>query len=164
MSHPIRGWGGHLILSDRPKKHKLDRGHWDRTSCQVSLNFSAVAEKKSKMSQPIRGRGGHLVFLRLAWNDTNWVGYVEILLPVNFRWIPFNGFRGEVKKLKMSQQIRCQGGHLVFQTGSKNTNLIEDVEILLPVKFRWIPYSGLEEKSKIWKVNDDGRTLHYAWS
>ena len=49
-------------LSDRPEKHKLDRGHWDNASCQVSLNFSAVAEKKSKMSQPIRGRSGHLVF------------------------------------------------------------------------------------------------------
>ena len=49
-------------LSDRPKKHKLDRGHWDNASCQVSLNFSAVAEKKSKMSQPITGRDSHLDF------------------------------------------------------------------------------------------------------
>ena len=88
-------------LSDRPKIHKLDRGHWDRASCQVSLNFSVVAEKKSKMSQPIRGRGGHLVFLRLqlAWNDTNWVGDVEILLPVNFRWIPFSGLKWEVENV-----------------------------------------------------------------
>ena len=29
-----------------------------------------------------------------------------------------------------------QGGHLVFLIGPKNTNLVEDVEILLPVKFR----------------------------
>ena len=35
----------------------------------------------------------------------------------------------------MSQPIRDQGGHLVFPIGSKNTNLVEDVEILLPVKF-----------------------------
>ena len=35
----------------------------------------------------------------------------------------------------MSQPIRGQGGHLVFPIGPKNTNLIEDVEILLPVKF-----------------------------
>ena len=35
-----------------------------------------------------------------------------------------------------------QGGHLVFPIGPKNTNLVEDVEILLPVKFRWIPFSG----------------------
>ena len=35
-----------------------------------------------------------------------------------------------------------QGGHLVFPIGPKNTNLVEDIEILLPVKFRWIPFSG----------------------
>ena len=28
-----------------------------------------------------------------------------------------------------------------FPIGPKNTNLVEDVEILLPVKFRWIPFS-----------------------
>ena len=42
----------------------------------------------------------------------------------------------------MSQLIRGQGGHLVFPIGTKNTNLVEDVEILLPVKFRWILFSG----------------------
>ena len=42
----------------------------------------------------------------------------------------------------MSQPIRGQGGHLVFRIGPKNTNLVEDVEILLPVKFRRIPFSG----------------------
>ena len=29
-----------------------------------------------------------------------------------------------------------QGGHLVFPISPKNTNLVEDAEILLPVKFR----------------------------
>ena len=36
----------------------------------------------------------------------------------------------------MSQPIIGQGGHLVFPIGPKNTNLVENVEILLPVKFR----------------------------
>ena len=36
----------------------------------------------------------------------------------------------------MSQPIRGQVGHLVFLIGKKNINLVEDVEILLPVKFR----------------------------
>ena len=35
----------------------------------------------------------------------------------------------------MSQSIRGQGGHLVFPIDPKNKNLVEDVEILLPVKF-----------------------------
>ena len=42
----------------------------------------------------------------------------------------------------MSKPIRGQDGHLVFPIGPKNTNLIEDIEILLPVKFRWIPWSS----------------------
>ena len=45
----------------------------------------------------------------------------------------------------MSQQIRDQGGHLVFQVGPKNTNLVEDVEILLPVKFHEIAFRGEDE-------------------
>ena len=53
------------------------------------------------------------------------------------------------KKSKMSQPIRGQGSHLVFPIGLKNTNLLEDVEIFLPVKFRWIPFSSSEEKSKM---------------
>ena len=35
----------------------------------------------------------------------------------------------------MSQPIRSQGDHLVFLIGPKNTNLVEDIEILLPIKF-----------------------------
>ena len=35
-----------------------------------------------------------------------------------------------------------QGGHPVFPIGPKNTNLVEDVELFLLVKFRWIPFSG----------------------
>ena len=46
----------------------------------------------------------------------------------------------------MSQPIRGQGGHLVFPIGPKNTNLVEGVEILLPVKFCWIPFSGFREE------------------
>ena len=42
----------------------------------------------------------------------------------------------------MSQPIRGQGGHLVFPIDPKNTIMVEDVEILLPVKFCWFPFSG----------------------
>ena len=47
--------------------------------------------------------------------------------------IPFSGFT-EVKK--MSKTIRGRGGRLVFSDRSGNTILVEDVKILLPVKFR----------------------------
>ena len=46
----------------------------------------------------------------------------------------------------MSQPIRGQGGHFVFPIGRKNTNLAEDVEIVLPIKFRWILFSGYREE------------------
>ena len=46
----------------------------------------------------------------------------------------------------MSQPIRGQGGHLIFPISPKNTNLVEDVEILLPVKFRQIPFSGFRRE------------------
>ena len=42
----------------------------------------------------------------------------------------------------MSQPIRAKGGHLVFLIGLKNTNLVEDVEILLAVKFGRVLFSG----------------------
>ena len=56
----------------------------------------------------------------------------------------FVEFRSAVleEKSKMSQPIRVRGGHPVFPIGPKNTNLVEDVEILLPVKFGWFPFSG----------------------
>ena len=56
----------------------------------------------------------------------------------------FVEFRSAVleEKSKMSQPIRGQSGHLVFPISPKNTNLVEDIEILLPVKFRWIPFSS----------------------
>ena len=52
----------------------------------------------------------------------------------------------------MSQPIRSLDRHLRFPTGSK-THLVENIETLLPVKFRLIPLSGFrEEMSKIEKV------------
>ena len=49
----------------------------------------------------------------------------------------------------MSQPMRGLGGHLVFPIGPKNTNLVENVEILLPVKFRSIRSALSEELSKM---------------
>ena len=64
---------------------------------------SGVSEEKLKMSQPIRGKGGHLVF-PIGPKNTNLVEDVEILLPIKFRWIPLNGFRGEVENVSANQR------------------------------------------------------------
>ena len=63
----------------------------------------------------------------------------------------------------MSQPIIDWGGHLVFPIGPKNTNLVEDVEILHPVNLRWISFSGFREEVENGKVywrrrTTDGRT------
>ena len=133
-------------------------------------------------------QGGNFCLL-ISLKNTNLVEDVKILLPVKFRWIPFNDFREEVENVSANQrpgQPSCFSdqpkkhklgrGHwdlascqvslnsvqgfqrrsrkclsqsqaraailLFYPIGPKNTNLVEDVEILLPVKFRWIPFSG----------------------
>ena len=48
----------------------------------------------------------------------------------------------------MSQPIRGQGSYFLFPIGRTHTNLIEDVEILLPIKFRLIPFSGFRGEVK----------------
>ena len=52
-----------------------------------------------------------------------------------------------------------QGIHLVFPIGpQKNTNLVEEIEILLPVKFRWIPFSGFR-----WDVENVSANQRPGW-
>ena len=57
------------------------------------------------------------------------------------------------EKSKMSQPIRGQGGHLVFPIGPKNTNLVEGVEILFPIKFCWIRFSGFRGELENFSAN-----------
>ena len=64
---------------------------------------STVSEQKSKMSQPIRGQGGHFVF-PIDPKNTNLVEDIEILLPVKFRGILVNGFRGEVENVSANHR------------------------------------------------------------
>ena len=98
------------------------------------------------MSQPIRGQGGHFVFSWIAWKTQTWQKALRACFLSSF--VEFYSTVSE-EKLKMSQQIIGQGGHFVFPIHLKNTNLVEGVEILLPIKFRRIPFTVSEEKSKM---------------
>ena len=62
---------------------------------------------------------------------------VEILLLPSF--VEFHTAVAE--KSKMSQPIKGREGHLCFSISLKNKNLVENVEILLPVKFQRILFS-----------------------
>ena len=55
-----------------------------------------------------------------------------------------------------------QDGHFYSLFGPKNTNLVEDVKILLPVKFRWILFSGFRGKVKI--CLSQSEAILFFWS
>ena len=78
--------------------------------------------------------------------NTNLAEDVEILLPVKFRWILFNSFRGEVENVSANQ--RTGRPSYFSDRPPKPTNLVEDIEILLPVKFCWILLSGFRGKNE----------------
>ena len=48
----------------------------------------------------------------------------------------------------MAQPIRDHGGHLGFSIGLKNTNLVEDTKVLLPLNFNLILLNHCREKVK----------------
>ena len=188
MSQPIRGQGGHLVFpigpkntnlvedieillpvkfhwilfsgfrgevenvsanqkpgrpswfTDQPEKHNHGKGHWDLASCQVLLNSVQRFKRRSRKCLSQSESPAAILFFLIGPKNTNLVEDIEILLPVKFCWILFNGFRGEVENVSANQWPRWPS--CFFLVGPKNTNLVEDIEILLPVKFRWIPFSG----------------------
>ena len=142
-SQPIRGQGGHLVFSNRPEKHKLGKGHWQLASCQLTLNSVQRFQRKSRKCLSQSEARAAILFFWSARKTQTWKRTsTTCFLSTYFE------FRSAVseKKSKMSQPIRGQGGHLVFPIRPKNTNLVQDIEILLPVKFRWILFSDFIEK------------------
>ena len=126
-------------FSDRPEKHKLGRGRWDLASCQVSLYYVQQFQRRSRKCLSQSEARAAILFFRSARKTQTWKRTLRSCFLSSF--VEFCSAVSE-KKSKMSQPIRGQGGHHVFPIGPKNTNLVEDIEILLPVKFRWILFSG----------------------
>ena len=61
-----------------------------------------------------------------------------ILLTVKFRWIQFSGCREEVENVSANQNL---GRPSWFSDWPEKLNIAEDVEFLLPVQCRQIPFS-----------------------
>ena len=59
------------------------------------------------------------------------------------------------------ESCKVKSGHLVFPIGPKNTNLVKDAEILLPVKFRSILFSGF--RGEFEKVSANQRPGWPSW-
>ena len=102
---------------------------------------------KNSLSKQIRGQGVHFVFFyRSAQITQTWKSTLRSCLLSSF--VEFRLVNSK-EKSTMAQPMRGQGGHLVFPIGPKNTNFVEDVGILLPVKLCWIPLSGFREVENI---------------
>ena len=97
------------------------------------------------MSQPIRGQGGYPIFL-ISTKNASLVEDVEDLAScqVLLNFIQ----RFQRKSWKCLSKSYDRGGHFVSPIHLKNTNLVEGVEILLPIKFRRIPFSGLRGEGR----------------
>ena len=139
-------------FSDRPEKHKLGRGLWDLAFSQVSLNSVQRFQRRSRKCLSQSEARAAILFFRSARKTQTWWRALR-----SWFLLSFVEFRSAVstEKSKMSQPIRGQGGHLVFPIGPKNTNLVEGIEILIPVKFRWIPFSGF--RGEVENVSDNQR-------
>ena len=178
MSQPIMGHGAHLFCTDRPETHKLVRRRWDLASCQVSLNsvqqFQRISRKCLSQSkaraailfsdQPEKhklGRGRwDLASCQLSLNSVR----------------RFQRRSWKCESLQTDGRRRTDGQRTVRYDNSsyelkpclnpispKNTNLLEDVEILLPVKFRWIPFSGFREEVENVSANQrPGRPSYFS--
>ena len=56
-----------------------------------------------------------------------------------------------------------QDGNFCLLISLKNTNLVEDVEILIPVKFLWIPFNGFREEVENISANQrPGRPSYFS--
>ena len=130
-------------FSDRLEKHKLGRGRLDLASCQVSLNSVQPFQRRRRKCLSKSEARAAILFFRSAQKTQTWKKRLRSCFLSSF--VEFRSAVSE-KKSKMSQPIRARGGHLVFLIDLKNTNLVEGFEILLPVKFRWIPFSGFRRQ------------------
>ena len=129
MSQPIRGRSSVFRISPKTQT-------WLRTLRSSFLSsfwillrgFRGEVENSSANQRP-----GLSSCFSIDPKTINLVGDVEILLPVNFRWILFSGFRGEIENCPCQSETRA--AILDVLISRKNTNSMEDVEILFPVKF-----------------------------
>ena len=146
------------------------------TSLQLKLSFNVLIW--SIYLSIMETTRWYLSYDMLCWhaNDVMFGGYTPILgrKRFAFHWIPFSGFREEVK---MSQPIR---GHLVFPISPKNTNLVEDIDFWVENvsanqrPWRLSCFSDQPEKQKfgigmfavtsqLWLVGREATTVTRSW-
>ena len=106
------------------------------------------------MSQPIRGQGGHLVFpigtKKHKFGRGRWQ-LASCQLSLN------SVQRFQRRSRKYLSKSEARAAILFLRSAQKSQNLVEDVEILVPLKFRWIPLSGFREVENVSANQRPGR-------
>ena len=139
MSQPIRGQGGHFVFLIGPKNTNLVEGV--EILLPVKFRWISFSGFRGEVENVLANQRLGRPFCFSDRPEKHKLGRGALRSCFLSSFFEFRSSASE-EKSKMSQPIRGQGGHLVFPIGPKNTNLVEGVEILLPLKFRWIPFSG----------------------
>ena len=123
-----------------PENHTLGRGRQDLASCQVLLNSVQLFHRRSRKCLSQSEARAAILFFRSApkkhklgkgcWDHAS--------CQVSLNSVP----QFQRRSRKCLSQSEARAAILFFPIGPKNTNLVKDVEVLLPVKFRLIPFSG----------------------
>ena len=133
-----------IFFFDWSDQHKLCKGRWDLASCQVSLNSVHRFQRRSrKFLSQSEDRVATLFF---------WSARKTQTLYRTLRYCPCQVSLNSIQRFQRCRKCISQPGAraaiLFFLIGPKNTNLVGDVEILLPVKFRWISFSGFRGETE----------------
>ena len=139
MSQPIRGQGRYIVFLISPKNTNLLedvknllpikfrsnpfsglRGEVENVSANQRPGWPSCFSDRPEKHKLGRGRWD-LASYQVALNSVQWF---------------------QRRSWKCLSQSEARAAHFVFPIGPKNTNLVEGVEILLPVKFFWIPFFG----------------------
>ena len=151
--------GRPFCFSDPPEKHKLGRGRWDLASYQVSSNsFQRFQRRSQKCLSQSEARAA-ILFFRYAQKHKLGRGQWDLAsCQVSLNSVQ----RFQRRSRKCLCQSEARAAILFFPIGSKNTNFVEGFEILLSIKFHWIPFSGFRGEVENVKVyagrTTDGRT------
>ena len=145
VQHAIffRNWPRRTFFNDRPKKHKLGYMVED-VKILLPVKFLWIPFRgfrgKVENVSPNQRPGRPSLFSDQP--EKHKLG--RECCDLASCQISLNSISAVSEKSKMSQTIRGHGGHLVFLIRPKKHKLgymVEDLGILLPVKFRWIPFS-----------------------
>ena len=139
ISRPIRP-GRSSYFSDRPENHKLDRRRCDLASCQVSLNSVHTRSRKCL------GQSEAVAIFRSTRKIHTWKRTMRSCCLSSFI-----EFRSAVLECPKWLSQSGWGGQLVFISDRLEKYKLGRIffYILLPVTFRWIPFSGFREVENV---------------